>query len=194
MAWKGYVIKFLHVKPPRCYYGAAVGDVFEAVQELLKRARNKEVSVANGLVELVAYPHDGLGEPVYEVTEVTKIKTKDPEEWLDGIMQADVIKGEQGCNINIDHLKRRIRRLRSAVTVNAGLYYDNDAPMITDAQWDELAYKLVDLQKRYQWLLPYIDFFDDYFNDFDGSTGMHLPYRDAYFMGIMKVLTVSKDK
>lgn len=196
MAWKGYVIEFLHVKPPRYYYGAAVGDVFETVEALLARARNKDVGVANGLVELVAYPQEGLGEPVYKVVELPKEQKgeKDPERWLDELMRVDVEKGDQGCSINIDHLKRRIRRLRSVVTVNAGLYYDNDAPQITDAQWDEFAYKLVELQKRYHWLLPHIDFFDSYFYDFDGSTGMHLPYRDAYFMGIMKVVSTPANK
>jgi len=194
MAWKGYVIEFLHVKPPRYYYGAAVGDVFETVNALLARARNKDVSVANGLIELVAYPQEGLGEPVYKVIELPKGKEKDPEIWLDELMHSDVQQGNQASSININHLKRRIRRLRSVVTVNAGLYYDNDEPMITDQQWDEFAYKLVELQKRYHWLLPHIDFFDNYFYDFDGSTGMHLPYRDAYFMGIMKVVTTPKDK
>jgi len=194
MAWKGYVIEFLHVKPPRYYYGAAVGDVFETVDALLARARNKDVDVANGLIELVAYPQEELGEPVYKVIELPTGKEKDPTIWLDELMRADVEKGDQAASININQLKRRIRRLRSVVTVNAGLYYDNDAPMITDQQWDEFAYKLVELQKRYHWLLPHIDFFDSFFYDFDGSTGMHLPYRDAYFMGIMKVVTTSTDK
>lgn len=193
MAWKGYAIEFLHVKPPRVYHGVCAGDVFDSVQDLLKRARDKDVKVANGIIELVAYPEEGSGEPVYNVTELKGIKTKDPEEWLDSIMRADVENGTHGASINIDQLRRRIKRLRSAITVNAGMYYDNDNPQLTDGQWDELAYKLVDLQKRYHWLLPHIDFFDSFFNDFDGSTGMHLPYRDAYFMGIMNVLNKSKD-
>jgi hypothetical protein len=197
MAWKGYVIEFLHVKPPRYYYGVCSGDVFKSVEDLLKRARKKEVSVANGLVELIAYPQDGLGEPVYKVTDLDTGKEKDPEAWLDEKIKQLVEKGDQACSINVDHLRRRIRRLRSALTVNSGFYYDNwqgGETRIGDHRWDELAYMLVDLQKRYHWLLPHINFFDDYFNDFDGSTGMHLPYRDAYFMGIMKVLTAPKDE
>lgn len=185
MAWKGYAIEFLHVKPPRIYHGVCSGDVFESVQALLKRARMKDVKVANGLIELVAYPEEGIGEPVYNVTEIKGIKTKDPDGWLDSIMRGDVEKGTHATSINIDQVCRRIKRLRSVITVNAGLYYDQDEPLITDGQWDEFAYLLVNLQKRYQWLLPRVNFFDSYFMDFDGSTGMHLPYRDAYFTGIV---------
>lgn len=79
--------------------------------------------------------------------------------------------------INVDDIVRTIRRHRSALTVNAGLYYDKNETAIPDWKWDEIAYHLVDLQKRYHFILPFVDFFDSHFNGFDASTGFDLPYR-----------------
>ncbi|QXO10085.1 hypothetical protein pEaSNUABM37_00124 [Erwinia phage pEa_SNUABM_37] len=84
--------------------------------------------------------------------------------------------------INVDDAVRRIRCLRSALTVNAGLYYDRNESIISDEEWDLMALKLVEMQQRYFYVLPFVDFFDSAFDGFDGSTGFHLPYRVEPFL------------
>lgn len=79
--------------------------------------------------------------------------------------------------INVDDAVRRIRMLRSAVAVNAGLYYDHGVTAITDEAWDHMAKQLCDYQKDHAYALPFMNFFDKEFADFTPDTGFHLPYR-----------------
>lgn len=108
------------------------------------------------------------------------------ENWMTEAVIAEIKNLQQGgygvdvireTVINVDEAVRMIRCLRSALTVNAGLYYDHDTTAVTDEEWDAMAYKLVELHERYAYALPYVNFFDQEFQDFDGSTGYHLPYR-----------------
>jgi len=79
--------------------------------------------------------------------------------------------------INVDDAVRRIRTLRSAVSVNAGLYYDHGITAITDEEWDNMAKQLCAYQKDHAYALPFVNFFDKEFADFTPDTGFHLPYR-----------------
>lgn len=95
--------------------------------------------------------------------------------------------------INVDQAIRDITRLRAALTVNAGLYYAHDVNVITDAEWDAMALRLVTLQQQYACVLPMVGYFDTDFVDFDGSTGFHLPYRSTPFTEIIaRVLDYTK--
>lgn len=87
--------------------------------------------------------------------------------------------------INVDQAIRDIKRLRAALTVNAGLYYAHDTNLISDADWDAMALRLVALQTQYACVLPMVDYFDHDFADFDGSTGFQLPYRMSPFTEII---------
>lgn len=79
--------------------------------------------------------------------------------------------------INVDDAVRNIRMLRSAVAVNAGLYYDHGVTAISDEAWDRMADNLWRYQNLYPYVLPFVNFFDKEFADFTPDTGFHLPYR-----------------
>ena len=59
--------------------------------------------------------------------------------------------------------------------VHSYLYYKKDAPVITDDKWQQWADELTDLQTNYPEAAK-LDFYDDVFADWNGSTGMHLPF------------------
>ncbi|QZA70901.1 DNA ligase, adenylation domain [Erwinia phage AH06] len=191
MAWKGYFLEFLHTPEPHIYFGYTFeDDVRKAVEDLLALARNKDPKVPNKFVEFCAYnaEQDKL---IYQVVEYTDIDEVDPEAWVDKLIRSYTVLGATNQCINSDHILRTIRRKRSALTVNAGLYYElwhGLQPVMTDNQWDTLAKELVSLQTRYAFLLPCVNFFDDHFNDFTDDTGMLLPYRDDYFVSILEQL------
>ena len=66
----------------------------------------------------------------------------------------------------------RIMHLRRLMLIHCCLYYRLDVSIVSDHQWQEWADELTELQS----ILPCeIDFYDDYFLDWDGSTGYHLP-------------------
>lgn len=113
------------------------------------------------------------------------------DQWVDAMVIGEIRQlTQQGFSrerireiiINVDDAVRDIRCLRSALTVNSGLYYDRNESIISDDEWDQMALKLVEMQQRYFYVLPFVDFFDTAFDGFDGSTGYHLPYRVEPFL------------
>ena len=56
--------------------------------------------------------------------------------------------------------------------IHSHLYYKLDNPLIPDSLWQQSADELVTLQDEFgtEW-----DYYDEFFSDWDGSTGYHLP-------------------
>ena len=70
----------------------------------------------------------------------------------------------------------RIKYLRSVLVVHSYIYYHRNDNIVSDEQWQAWADELVRLQRNND---CNIGFYDVEFEDWDGSTGMHLP-RDAW--------------
>lgn len=68
-------------------------------------------------------------------------------------------------------LVEKIRQRRMQMIVHSYLYYELDASIISDEKWQQWADELTVLQEQEK----SIGFFDEYFVDWNGSTGMHLP-------------------
>lgn len=68
-----------------------------------------------------------------------------------------------------------ILRRRLQILVHSNLYYSKDSPLVPDYQFDRWAQELVQLQKDFPKIASKVDY-AYYFKDFDGSTGMDLPY------------------
>lgn len=66
----------------------------------------------------------------------------------------------------------RLIQLRRMMLVHSLLYYQLDESLITDHQWQALADELTQLQSRFGWRHH---FYDEYFQEWNGSTGFHLP-------------------
>lgn len=82
---------------------------------------------------------------------------------------------EDNPKVNVvQTLSEKIRQRRHQMLVHSYLYYIMDESVISDGKWQEWADELVELQKQKK----IIDFYDDVFADWDGSTGMHLPQDD----------------
>lgn len=75
--------------------------------------------------------------------------------------------------------------------VHSYLYYVMDTHIVDDDTWQRWANELVLLQSRWQELAmtKKINFYDDVFADWNGSTGMHLPKEDWIKKRCEKLLT-----
>lgn len=77
---------------------------------------------------------------------------------------------------NLTHSVRgRIKHLRSLMLVHSYMYYYIDNPIVTDDQWQQWANELRDVQSVF---IHNINWYDEVFADWDGSTGYHLPVDD----------------
>ncbi|MCK4518179.1 hypothetical protein KAT92_05345 [Candidatus Babeliales bacterium] len=59
--------------------------------------------------------------------------------------------------------------------IHSHLYYDLYAPVISDDVWQKWANELITLQKKCS---SPVYWYDDAFKDWNGDTGMHLPFTD----------------
>ena len=66
----------------------------------------------------------------------------------------------------------KIKQRRNQMLIHSYLYYHMDTSIVSDDQWQRWADELTALQKEH----PNVcDFYNKSFEDWDGSTGMHLP-------------------
>lgn len=79
----------------------------------------------------------------------------------------------------------RIKQLRSKMLVHSYLYYHRDTSIVSDHQWQDWANELTTLQKLYP---DPIGFYDNEFQDWDGSTGMHLPINNWIYQKAEQLL------
>lgn len=78
----------------------------------------------------------------------------------------------------------RVKHLRSLLLVHSYLYYTLDTPIVSDHKWQQWASELHDIQA----VTPCnIDWYDNEFKDWNGSTGYHLPV-DAFVKTVVKSL------
>lgn len=71
--------------------------------------------------------------------------------------------------------KDKIIRRRKQVIVNSFIYYHLGDSVVSDAFFDALCKELVDLHSIYG---VKHDFYDGYFEDWHGETGMHFPMEE----------------
>lgn len=83
-----------------------------------------------------------------------------------------------------------IKRRRLQMLVHSCLYYALDENIWTDHQYDAAAKELAVLLRENP--DAYSDRFDEYFEEWDGSTGFHLPNRDSWVLAAAQNLLKSK--
>ena len=71
----------------------------------------------------------------------------------------------------------RINQLRRQLMLHSYIYYELGLNIINDFEFDAQAYKLVALQTEYPKVAHAVPYQREAFKDFDGSTGMDLPYQ-----------------
>jgi len=73
-------------------------------------------------------------------------------------------------------VRKRMKHLRSLMLIHSYIYYWLDNHIVSDHKWQEWADDLARLQKKHPRMK--LDYYDDAFVGWDGSTGCHLPYDD----------------
>lgn len=86
-----------------------------------------------------------------------------------------------------EQIQSKIRQRRSQILVHSYLYYGLDHNLISDDKWQQWANELAFLQNKYKKYIK-IDFFDNAFKGFDGTSGYYLPYTDPYIINIANLL------
>ena len=81
-----------------------------------------------------------------------------------------------------DPIVEMIRRRRAQMLIHSCLYYELNESMVSDHQWQAWADELAELQRQHPDKCV-IGFYDDEFQDWDGSSGYHLPLRDPWVFG-----------
>lgn len=79
----------------------------------------------------------------------------------------------------IQTVPEKIKQRRSQMLIHSCIYYELDDNIVSDHKWQEWAFELAELQKKHPEHTN-IGFYDQYFIDWDGSTGCHLPHRDSW--------------
>jgi hypothetical protein len=74
-----------------------------------------------------------------------------------------------------------IKRRRLQMLIHSCIYYELDTEIISDDKWQEWANELAILLKENP--NEYSDKYDEFFIDWDGTTGYNLPHRDPWVLG-----------
>lgn len=78
----------------------------------------------------------------------------------------------------IQSIEEKVRQRRSQMLVHSYLYYHLNESIIDDCTFDKWAKELAQIQKE----CYNIGFYDKEFENWDGSTGFHLP-ADSFIIG-----------
>lgn len=78
-----------------------------------------------------------------------------------------------------DEIFELIEELRDDILVHSYIYYELDQSVISDYEYDMKSKQLAELQEKYPDIAEQCSW-HEYFYDFDGSTGYHLPKNLPY--------------
>lgn len=84
-----------------------------------------------------------------------------------------------------------IARRRRQMLVHSHLYYRMDESVIDDATWTKWAQQLAGLQRKFGWR---IGFYDEMFQDWNGSSGHHLPYDREVSLVAQRLLVEHRER
>ena len=98
------------------------------------------------------------------------------------------------AGVEADEIRTLILRRRLQVLVHSCLYYVFNENLISDSTWSAWARELVELQREYPSIAARVDYAKE-FQDFDASTGFHLPTRNFEIMAKAQyLLDIRKEK
>ena len=80
--------------------------------------------------------------------------------------------------------KQEVKKLRSQMLVHSCIYYLLNDNLISDHEWTARAKKLAALQEKAKAKFGHcnIGWYDAEFENWDGSSGFHLPHRDPWVL------------
>lgn len=80
-----------------------------------------------------------------------------------------------------DEIRALILRRRLQVLIHSCIYYVFNENIVSDSTWSGWARELAELQEKHPSIASRVDYAQE-FQDFDGSTGFHLPTRNPEIM------------
>lgn len=80
-----------------------------------------------------------------------------------------------------DEIIQMIEELRDEILIHSYIYYELDDSVISDYEYDKKCKQLAELQEQYPKLAEESSW-HEFFHDFDGSTGFHLPKNSPYII------------
>ncbi|QVW28579.1 putative DNA ligase [Erwinia phage pEa_SNUABM_8] len=93
---------------------------------------------------------------------------------------------------NIPRIQEFIHRRRRQMIIHSVIYYRMDDSIISDYTWQDWANELRDVQNRWPELKA-MGYHDDLFEEWDGSTGMHLDLVQ-YYSQAQRILGYHREK
>lgn len=90
-------------------------------------------------------------------------------------------------------IKEIIRQRRAQMLIHSCIYYELNDNIVSDHTWQRWADELEKLQKENPNDCK-LGFFDEYFVDWDGATGNHLPHRNGWVYRKAQWLLQMKEK
>lgn len=87
----------------------------------------------------------------------------------------------------LTQIGEKIKQRRSQMLIHSCLYYEMNESIVDDHTWQKWANELAELQKNHPDECN-MDFYDEHFKDWDGSSGYHLPLRDPWVYGKAKYI------
>ena len=82
---------------------------------------------------------------------------------------------------NDDQIIAKIRQRRAQMLIHSCIYYEMDDNIVSDHRWQAWADELEALQLANPHCCN-INFYDNEFRNWDGSTGNHLPHRHPWVL------------
>lgn len=106
-----------------------------------------------------------------------------------------LVKAKPAVPINYtSEIAAKIQQRRLQILVHSRIYYILDTTVVDDFTWKKWADELVQLQKEYPELSRKVIYAKE-FEDFDGSTGYHLPLEAPQIISIVnRLLNVQTDE
>lgn len=85
----------------------------------------------------------------------------------------------------------RLQQLRICLAVHSYIYYELCDNLVSDARWQSWAQELIEMQAKHP---EYTDAYDEYFEDWDGTTGFHLCKIPGLHSSAMRLLRSGHEK
>ena len=95
---------------------------------------------------------------------------------------------------DIQSCGERIEQLRRQLVVHSCLYYEMTETLISDKDFDDRAYELVELQTKHPHISRAVPYEEKAFREFDGSTGFNLPFRNHQTWALAEALLIRHQK
>ena len=92
-----------------------------------------------------------------------------------------------------DQARELIKRRRFQIALHSTIYYVYDTNIIEDSEYDRFSRELTALQKKFPEISREVELYEA-FEDWDGSTGYHIPQRLNFEHKALYMIRIHQEK